>query len=101
MALPNPTASSPATKHPAAVLPAPASNTPLVDSRPAALLCETGAVTEPCLCGHSRQAHDGHTSTTEQAPPTHCSQGDGCRRFNPAPRYDEVYWRGVAWLDSL
>lgn len=34
-----------------------------------------------CRCGHSREAHSGHTVAAGQLEPTHCSQGCGCRAF--------------------
>lgn len=34
-----------------------------------------------CECGHSRDAHSGHTVMVGQPEVTHCSQADGCRAF--------------------
>ena len=34
-------------------------------------------------CGHSRDAHGGHTHRVGTPAPTHCSQGCGCRAFLP------------------
>ncbi len=37
---------------------------------------------ETCkACGHTRSQHSGHTYAVGQAPPTHCSQADGCFAF--------------------
>jgi hypothetical protein len=38
-----------------------------------------------CRCGHSREAHSGHTIRPGQADTTHCSQGDSCQFWNPRP----------------
>jgi hypothetical protein len=35
---------------------------------------------KPCVCGHTRQAHEGHTYTVAPAP-SHCSQGCGCIEY--------------------
>lgn len=36
-----------------------------------------------CVCGHSWDAHDGHTISVGEWPRTHCSQGDACRAYYP------------------
>jgi hypothetical protein len=34
-----------------------------------------------CVCGHSLEAHEGHTFQSGSEPPTHCSQGCECKRY--------------------
>ncbi len=34
-----------------------------------------------CVCGHSYEAHTGHTTMLGQKESTHCSQGCGCLKF--------------------
>lgn len=58
--------------------PCPTCRTPDASAEPvrgATGRCET--------CGHHRAAHEGHTVSDQfgMVPPTHCSQGCGCRAF--------------------
>lgn len=38
---------------------------------------------QTCSCGHSFDAHSGHTHPANSVEPSHCSQGCGCQRFVP------------------
>jgi hypothetical protein len=38
----------------------------------------------PCVCGHDHTAHLGHVHPIGTPEPTHCSQGCGCKEFQPA-----------------
>jgi hypothetical protein len=35
-----------------------------------------------CVCGHSKEQHEGHTQVPDRPTPSHCSAGCGCRAYN-------------------
>jgi hypothetical protein len=47
------------------------------------ILPDEGWIYYPCVCGHARQAHTGHTHPPGTPESTHCSQGCGCQAFVP------------------
>lgn len=44
--------------------------------------------TSDCTCGHPKEAHEGHTHTIGQPPPTRCSQGCGCLEYRCAGKFE-------------
>jgi deoxyribodipyrimidine photolyase-like uncharacterized protein len=50
------------------------------------LIDDADWVVLPCVCGHAKAAHEGHTHAVGTEPPSHCSQGCGCREYGPEKR---------------